>query len=105
LGSNIQIVDSTAWHHVAAVFDRSGNGKCKLYIDGSDVSSLPAGGDIASIGALVNSAPLRLGADANGGCPWKGSMDECSVSWKARSPDWVRLCYMNQKQQDALVKW
>jgi hypothetical protein len=105
LGSNIQIVDSTTWHHVAAVFDRSGNGKCRLYIDGSDVSSLPAGGDIASIGALVNSAPLRLGADANGGCPWKGSMDECSVSWKVRSPDWVRLCYMNQKQQDALVKW
>jgi hypothetical protein len=103
LGSSIQIVDSTIWHHVAAVFDRSGNNSCRLYIDGLDVSSFPAGGDIATVGAIVNSAPFRLGADANGGCPWKGSMDECSVSWKIRSPDWIRLCSMNQKQDDKLV--
>ena len=103
LGSTIQIVDSTVWHHIAAVFVRSGNDKCRLYIDGTEVSSLPAGGDITSLSAVVNSAPLRLGADANGGCPWKGSMDECSVSLTVRSPDWIRLCYMNQKQNDKMV--
>jgi hypothetical protein len=103
LGSTIQIVDSTLWHHVAAVFDRSDSRKCRLYIDGADVSALPAGGDIAGIGALVNSAPLRLGADANGGCPWKGSLDECSISSRVRSADWIWLCYVNQKQDDRLV--
>lgn len=103
LASAAKIVDSTVWHYVAAVFDRSGNGKCKVYLDGADVSSLPAGGDITNLGAVVNSAPLRLGADANGGCPWKGCMDECSVSLKARSTDWIRLCYMNQKQDDKLT--
>ena len=103
LASSAKIADSTLWHYVAAVFDRSGNGKCKVYLDGEDVSSLPAGGDITGLGSVVNSAPLRLGADANGGCPWKGCMDECSVSWKARSPDWVRLSYMNQKPDDKLT--
>jgi len=102
MGSSTQITDTAAWHFIAAVFDRSGNAQCRLYIDGADVSSAPAG-DIAGLGALVNSAPLRLGADANGGCPWKGSLDECSLSFGVRSPDWIKLCFMNQKQNDKLV--
>lgn len=34
-----------------------------------------------------------------------GCIDEARVCRVARSTDWIKLCYMNQKKQDALVKW
>jgi|WetSurMetagenome_2_1015567.scaffolds.fasta_scaffold10555_2 hypothetical protein len=103
LGSKVCIVDTVAWHHIAVAIDRSGNNNCRVYIDGADVSDLPAGGDITGIGRVVNSVPLRIGSDAKGGGQWKGFLDECSFAFKVRSPDWVKLCYMNQKADDKLV--
>ena len=34
---------------------------------------------------------------------FKGLIDEVRVSSIARSPDWIKLCYMNQKNDDMLV--
>jgi hypothetical protein len=34
---------------------------------------------------------------------FKGKIDELQACDIARSPDWVKLCYMNQKEQDALL--
>jgi hypothetical protein len=34
-----------------------------------------------------------------------GCIDEARVCRVARSADWIKLCYMNQKQQHALVRW
>lgn len=34
---------------------------------------------------------------------YKGIIDEVRASSVARGPDWIRLCYMNQKASDALV--
>jgi hypothetical protein len=103
LASKTYILDTGAWRHIAVAIDRSGDNKCRLYIDGSDVTPPTAGGDITGIGPIVNSVPMRLGSDAKGGCPWKGSLDECSVAFTVRSPDWVKLCYMNQKTDGKLV--
>jgi hypothetical protein len=103
LASRVFITDTVAWHHIAVVIDRAGNSYCKLYIDGSMITSFSVGGDIANVGEVVNSVPLRLGSDAKGGCPLNGSLDECSVAFTVRSPDWVKLCYMNQKKDDKLV--
>ncbi len=105
LASNKWITD-TAWHHIAVVVDRSGENKSRMYIDGSDVSSLPATGMMA-IGNVSNTLPLRFGGDASGGNPWFGFLDECSISFKTRSQEWIRLSYMNQKMVDQLVefKW
>ncbi len=102
LTSNKWIADS-AWHHVAAVIDRSNSNNCRVYLDGVNVSTLPAGGDIKKIDRIVNSSPLRFGSDANGGCQWNGSIDECSIFYKAQSPDFIKLSYRNQKENDALV--
>jgi hypothetical protein len=103
LASRVFITDTVAWHHVAVVVDRTGNNNCKLFIDGSHITSLSVSGDITGVGAVVNSAPLRLGSDAKGGCQLKGSLDECSITRTVRSADWVKLCYMNQKTDDKLV--
>ena len=104
LTSNVWITDS-AWHHVAAVLDRSGLDSCRVFIDGRDVSSFPTAGGIANLGSIVNDAPLRFGADANGNNAWEGALDEISISFRARSPEYVRLCYMNRKSEDELVNW
>ena len=102
-GSDTYITDTVSWHHVVAVFDRSGNSNCLLYIDGKESQSFRGGGDITSLGSIINSAPMRLGADAKGGCPWNGIIDECTFSFTVRSADWVKLCYMNQKTDDKLI--
>lgn len=36
---------------------------------------------------------------------FNGLIDEVRVSSIARSDDWIRLCYMNQKKEDALVEF
>lgn len=36
---------------------------------------------------------------------FNGAIDEVGVASTPRSADWIKLCYMNQKAQDALVQW
>lgn len=103
LASNKWITDS-AWHHIAVVIDRSGENKSRMYIDGSDVSSLPATG-MTAIGNVSNTLPLRFGADANGGNPWFGILDECSIAFGIRSQEWIRLSYMSQKINSQFVEF
>jgi biopolymer transport protein ExbB len=54
------------------------------------------------IGRFLNEAtyPTRFGY-----CHFKGKIDEVSVSSIARSPDWIRLSYMNQRSDDRLVQF
>jgi hypothetical protein len=40
-----------------------------------------------------------------GFCYFYGIIDEVRIMNTAPGADWVRLCYMNQKEIDALVKW
>ncbi len=103
IASNKWITD-TSWHYIAVVIDRSGENKSRIYIDGNDVSALPADG-VTTVSQILNTMPLRLGADANGGNPWTGSLDECSIAFRVRSKDWVRLSYMNQKLDDRLIEF
>jgi hypothetical protein len=41
----------------------------------------------------------------DGFCYFKGKIDEVRVSSAALSPDWIKLCYINQKENDALVSF
>jgi len=100
--SSSTVTDLTIWHYVTVVFDRSGNSNCRIYIDGSDVTSNRTG-DVTGVGSLTNAVNLRIGSEADGGYHLNGSVDECVVSNTARSPDWIKLCYMNQKANDALI--
>jgi hypothetical protein len=34
-----------------------------------------------------------------------GIIDEVNISSKPRNADWIKLCFMNQKAEDVLVKW
>jgi len=58
-------------------------------------------GDDVTIGRFL-SAPVFA---YEGKCPFLGKIDEVRISNVNYSADWIRLCYMNQKTSDALVKW
>src|SRR5512133_312796 len=102
LYSTAVITDVTSWHHVAVVFDRSGNTSSRLYIDGESVAYSYAG-DISSVTQVSNTSAFRIGAESDGNYPFKGSIDECTVAFTARSAYWIKLCYMNQRKDDKLV--
>jgi len=98
------VTDSTNWHHVTVVIDRSGNTGCGLYIDGiKTVEKIR--GDITGIGSIVNTLSMRIGAEADGNFQLTGSIDECCVSGVVRSEAWNKLCYINQRADDLLVKF
>jgi hypothetical protein len=102
--ANSTYTDLTNWHFVSAVINRSSAANCKLYLDGTEVSKTNRG-IIDRVGNVSNTEPLRIGAEADNQCYFDGSIDETVVSYTARSADWIKLCYMNQKAQDALVKF
>ncbi|MBN1577418.1 MAG: DUF2341 domain-containing protein [Chitinispirillaceae bacterium] len=102
LTSKTVITDTTTWHHVAAIINRTGNKNCHLFIDAADVTVATAA-EITTVGSITSTFPVKIGSEGGGGYPWNGSLDECSVSYKVRSTDWVRLCYMNQRLDDKLI--
>jgi hypothetical protein len=67
LFSSTKITDTTSWHHIAVVFDRSGNSSCKLFIDGESVV-YTSEGDIKIVNQITNTSPLRIGAESDGDC-------------------------------------
>jgi hypothetical protein len=104
LSSNLTITDSTSWHYVLVSIDRSDNNKCKLYVDGVDRTGTIRG-DVSLVTNVANLLNLHIGTESDNNYSYKGSLAEASIAFVARSPDWVKLCYMNQKDLDALIKW
>jgi hypothetical protein len=98
------VFDTTDWHFITVVIDRSDNNRCRIFIDGEDVT-MGTNGDIADVGSVFNTVALRLGAEADGEVQWTGMIDECSVALTSRSADWIRLCYNNQKTENLLVEF
>ena len=98
------VTDTTKWHFVTLVIDRASNNRCKLYLDGVNITDAMRG-DISQVGYLENTADLRIGSEGDGDFQWTGSIDECIVAHKVRSDDWIRLCYSNQGSDDRLVEF
>jgi hypothetical protein len=98
------VFDTTDWHFIAVVIDRNDNSRCRVFIDGEDVT-MGTNGDIADVGSVFTTVALRLGAEADGEVQWTGMLDECSVALTTRSADWIRLCYNNQKTENLLVEF
>ena len=97
-------VDTTEWHFIIVVFDRSDKGECRLYIDGVDMTG-DSNADVTGVSDLVNDAPFRVGAEGDGDYKWTGLIDECVIAHVIRSESWIRLCYSNQGQKDRLIQF
>jgi hypothetical protein len=89
-----------AWKHITGV--RAGQNQY-LYIDGALVSST-----IIALDTVLASVSLDvfIGRQSDVASRyWKGGIDEVRADNVSRSAEWIRLCYMNQKETDALVEF
>lgn len=100
----LPLTDTTTWHNVAVVIDRSDTNNCKLYFDGIS-QPYYLSGDIRTVENIANTTNLRIGTDANYNYTFKGYIDECTIAYTIRSADWIRLSFMNQRRDDKLVHW
>ena len=98
--------NSKTWVYLVGV--RSGLSQ-QLYINGAlalDTFGIMAGtlarnnGDDFSIGKYLRPVTVPYN---EGYCAFDGKIDEVRVSSMARSADWIKLCYMNQRADDRLV--
>jgi hypothetical protein len=98
------IADTTQWHYVAVVLNRSSNRNCKCFIDGTDVT-FSASIDVLNLGNVTNNQPLILGSESDSDYPFIGCIDECTISYTTRSDAWIKLCSINQGPGDKLVQF
>jgi RHS repeat-associated protein len=88
---------SAGWHHMVGVW--SGLGNPNVYIDGVlDNAATVTGGTMSTI---TTAAHTRIGSTPESGsgyeCYFNGNIDEVRSSKSARSADWIKTEYNNQK--------
>jgi hypothetical protein len=91
----------TGWHHVAFTFNNTTHEQ-SLYIDGSLATTFD---DVDSINYAKAGVNTLIGAHGIGKKTFnsRGTVDEVRVCAVARSADWIKLCYMNQRPDDRLT--
>jgi len=94
-GTRVPMTTET-WYYVTATFDQTA---IRLYVNGMEVSMSNA----ISIIPGTSSSPLFIGK-SDGTSFVRGMMDEIRIERVARSADWIRLCYMNQRIDDKLIQ-
>ncbi len=85
-------LNAKTWYYIACTFDGD---RIRLYVDGEPRDST------RSIGANPHSSREPLSLGGRSGEFVKGVMDEVRIENKARSADWIMLCYRNQKRPPA----
>jgi hypothetical protein len=96
-GGAAQPMTTGVWFYLVGTCDGD---RLRLYINGA----------LTTASDSIGSAPVASTDSLLIGSAWHlehviGVMDEVRIESAARSDDWIKLCYMNQKEQDALVKW
>ncbi len=104
IAGNLNIQDTTSWHYICVVIDRTNNSNCKMYLDGIDRTGI-INGNVATVPAVSNNLPFHIGTESDNNRSFKGSIADVTISFTTRSSDWIKLSYMNQKPGDALIKW
>jgi hypothetical protein len=100
--SSGRFLKRTGWHLITHAIDQSTHIHT-LYIDGVKAASR-ADSNVTIIYSGVG-RDTYIGKHGNGKTVFNffGRIDEVRVCGVARGADWVKLCYMNQKAEDALL--
>jgi hypothetical protein len=98
-GGTPQPVTMGTWCYVAGTFDGE---KVRLYVNGALAT---ASDSIAALPLPLTSIDSLVIGGSWSGEHVKGVLDEVRMQSTPRSNNWIKLCYMNQKEQDALVMW
>ena len=91
------------WRHVALAV--SGD-MVRFYVDGILERTINNNGEeVSKLGTLRTpaSTPVDLGDHGNGRGPFNGALDEVRFESVARSANWLKLCFENQKPLQSLV--
>jgi hypothetical protein len=93
-------VNDRAWHYITVTRKKSTGAKA-IYIDGNEAAAVSSGA------TFPYSEPdsLSFGKLYSGGNAFDGKLDEIHISGAVRTSAWIKLCYMNQKPQDALFEF
>lgn len=95
------------WHYLAFTWKYKGDstGTSRYFIDGAEVS-LSQDSVTVRVNESTN-ATVRIGQPNNNEsfAYFKGLMDELEISSVARSADWIKLSYMNQRIENVFVKY
>ena len=85
------------WHHIQGTYDGK---RSILYLDGVAAAT----GDISGpIGLAADSLAIGFAPAGPDTQHFQGILDEITVSPVARSADWVRLAYLNQRPGSSLL--
>jgi hypothetical protein len=80
-----------------------------LYVNGESIDSVSLKSDMTPRNTARNLILGRaheltvLSNSKSSFCYFRGKIDEVRISSAAKSKDWVRLCYMNQRTDDRLI--
>ena len=91
------------WRHVALAV--SGD-MVRFYVDGILERTINNNGEeVSKLGTLRTpaSTPVDLGDHGNGRGPFNGALDEVRFESVARSANWLKLCFENQKHLQSMV--
>jgi Concanavalin A-like lectin/glucanases superfamily/Domain of unknown function (DUF2341) len=97
-----QFSPKSEWHYLTYSIDSAGQ-TYSISVDGA-APTVNAATDSVYFSGLRDSTCIGGYAIGNNQYDFIGNIDEVRVSTVVRSADWNRLCYMNQKEPDALVK-
>jgi hypothetical protein len=94
---------NTGWHFIVFSINTTSHAQV-LYIDGVQCAIANDSNPICYSGL---GSDTYIGIHGNGEkiYNFSGLMDEVRVNNISLSSDWIKLCFMNQKERDALVKW
>lgn len=96
-GSHVTVTPGE-WYLFTATFD--GNA-IRLYDNGVELSK----SRIITVAPRLNTKSLWIGSNDNSNFCTDGIIDEVRIEGVARSSDWIRLCYMNQRTDDKLTQF
>ena len=91
------------WRHIALSVSQD---MVRFYVDGVlDKTIDNSGRAVSRLGTLrtPESTPVDLGDHGNGRGPFNGALDEVRFESVARSSNWLKLCFENQKPLQSLV--
>tara|TARA_Y100001978_G_scaffold72427_1_gene64982 strand:- start:4254 stop:7322 length:3069 start_codon:yes stop_codon:yes gene_type:complete len=91
------------WRHVALAVSRD---MVRFYVDGNLQRTINNNGEeVSKLGTLRTpaSTPVDLGDHGNGRGPFNGALDEVRFESVARSANWLKLSFENQKPLQSLV--
>jgi hypothetical protein len=101
--SSGQYLAKTGWHYIALSINNTTHVQT-FYIDGLQYAVTQ---NVNQINYAGLGADTYIGTHGNGqkSFNFNGMIDEVRVNNISMSSDWIKLCFMNEKAQDALVRW